>query len=157
MVFNVVWMVVIPVVVGATVRMKAETMPRIWPRVAGTIASVAIILIIAVVVAANRDRLLGLGFGLSMAMLALNMLAYGAAFGIATALKWHPKQRRTFVIEIGMQNAGLGSVLALQHLNAKGAVPSAFYTALCVLTAASYLPARLLFRVIRAPKNDNHL
>jgi predicted Na+-dependent transporter len=39
-----------------------------------------------------------------------------------------------------MQNAGLGSVLALAHLGEAGAVPSAFYTALCVVTAALALP-----------------
>jgi predicted Na+-dependent transporter len=44
------------------------------------------------------------------------------------------------VIEVGMQNAGLGSVLALHHLGEAGAVPSAFYTALCVVTAAMALP-----------------
>lgn len=44
---------------------------------------------------------------------------------------------------VGMQNAGLGSVLALAHLGEAGAVPSAFYTALCVLTASAALP---LFR-----------
>ena len=41
-----------------------------------------------------------------------------------------------------MQNAGLGSVLALTHLGASGAVPSAFYTVLCVMTAALALPVR---------------
>ncbi len=36
--------------------------------------------------------------------------------------------------------AGLGSVLAMAHLGEAGAVPSAFYTALCVVTAATALP-----------------
>ncbi|MBW1686284.1 MAG: hypothetical protein JRS35_14615 [Deltaproteobacteria bacterium] len=39
-----------------------------------------------------------------------------------------------------MQNAGLGSVLALAHLGEAGAVPSAFYTVLCVVTSAAALP-----------------
>jgi predicted Na+-dependent transporter len=55
-------------------------------------------------------------------------------------MRWPPTQRRTLVIEVGMQNAGLGSVLALAHLGEAGAVPSAFYTALCVVTAAAALP-----------------
>jgi hypothetical protein len=51
-----------------------------------------------------------------------------------------------------MQNAGMGSVLALTHLGAAGAVPSAFYTALCVITAAAALP---LFQWFRAtPEQD---
>jgi hypothetical protein len=39
-----------------------------------------------------------------------------------------------------MQNAGLGSVPALTHLGETGAVPSAFYTVLCVVTATAALP-----------------
>jgi predicted Na+-dependent transporter len=42
--------------------------------------------------------------------------------------------------EVGMQNAGLGSVLALAHLGEAGAVPSAFYTVLCVVTSAAAIP-----------------
>mgnify|MGYP000066589660 CR=1 FL=1 len=34
----------------------------------------------------------------------------------------------------------LGSVLALAHLGESGAVPSAYYTALCVVTAAAAIP-----------------
>jgi BASS family bile acid:Na+ symporter len=101
---------------------------------------VAIVLIILVVVAANRDHLAGLGPALALAMLGLNLSAYGLAFAAATAMRWPSTQRRTLVIEVGMQNAGLGSVLALAHLGEAGAVPSAFYTALCVVTAALALP-----------------
>jgi BASS family bile acid:Na+ symporter len=75
-------------------------------------------------------------------MTALNLGAYLFAFALALALRWPAPQRRTLVIEVGMQNAGLGSVLALAHLGEAGAVPSAFYTALCVVTAAIPLAFR---------------
>jgi predicted Na+-dependent transporter len=48
-----------------------------------------------------------------------------------------------------MQNAGLGSVLALAHLGPAGAVPSAFYTVLCLVTTAAALPLRRL--LVREP------
>jgi BASS family bile acid:Na+ symporter len=92
------------------------------------------------VVAANRDRLAALGPEIAAAMVGLNLGAYGIAFVAATLLRWPSVQRRTLVIEVGMQNAGLGSVLALAHLGEAGAVPSAFYTALCVVTSAAALP-----------------
>jgi len=101
-----------------------------------------IVLIILVVVAANHEHLAQLGPALALGMLALNLGAYAIAFSAATAMRWPPAQRRTLVIEVGMQNAGLGSVLALAHLGETGAVPSAFYTALCVVTSAAALPFR---------------
>ena len=140
MVWNAVWMVVLPVVAGIALRNYRPRMPRGWDAVATAIASVAIVLIILVVVAANRERLAQLGPTLALGMVVLNLGAYGLAFGAATALRWPRAQRRTLVIEVGMQNAGLGSVLALAHLGEAGAVPSAFYTALCVITAAIALP-----------------
>jgi BASS family bile acid:Na+ symporter len=140
MVWNATWMVVLPVAAGVALRIAGPRLPRAWDRIATALASASIVLIVLVVVAANRDRLAGLGPGLGLAMLALNLAAYALAFGYATALGWPPAQRRTLVVEVGMQNAGLGSVLALAHLGEAGAVPSAFYTGLCVATAALALP-----------------
>jgi BASS family bile acid:Na+ symporter len=140
MAWNATWMVVLPVAAGIGLRAWRRDLSRRWDRSATLVASVAIVLIILVVVAANRDRLAGLGPKLVLAMLGLNLAAYALAFLVGTALRWPPTQRRTLVIEVGMQNAGLGSVLALAHLGEAGAVPSAFYTALCVVTAALALP-----------------
>jgi len=140
MVWNATWMVVLPVAAGVALRIAGPRLPRGWDRIATGIASAAIVLIVLVVVAANRDRLAGLGARLGLGILALNLVAYALAFGYATLLRWPPAQRRTLVVEVGMQNAGLGSVLALAHLGEAGAVPSAFYTGLCVATAALALP-----------------
>jgi BASS family bile acid:Na+ symporter len=142
LVWNATWMVVLPVSVGIMLRAFRPAMPAGWDRIATGIASLSIVLIILVVVAANRARLAALGPELALAMLGLNLAGYGLAFGVATALSWPSGQRRTLVIEVGMQNAGLGSVLALAHLGEAGAVPSAFYTALCVVTASLALPLR---------------
>ncbi len=146
MVLDTIWMVLLPVLVGALLRHRIKRLPQAWDTVATAVASVSIVLIILVVFAANRDRLAAMGPGLAAAMLGFNLAAYAVAFGVGTLLKWPPMQRKTLVIEVGMQNAGLGSVLALSHLGPEGAVPSAFYTGLCVLTAAAALPFAKLRR-----------
>jgi len=142
LVWNAVWMVALPVIAGIVLRQFLTTLPKRWDGVATAIASLAIVLIILVVVAKNRSYLLTLGPKLTAGMVALNLGAYLVAYVVATIMRWPPKQRRTLVIEVGMQNAGLGSVLALHHLGELGAVPSAFYTALCVITATLALPFR---------------
>ena len=142
MAWNATWMVVLPVATGIAVRAARREMPQRWDAAATALASLAIVLIILVVVAANRESLAALGPGLALGMTALNLGAYLFAFALALALRWPAPQRRTLVIEVGMQNAGLGSVLALAHLGEAGAVPSAFYTALCVVTAAIPLAFR---------------
>jgi BASS family bile acid:Na+ symporter len=138
--WNATWMVVVPVAAGITIRHLRPRLPPWWDRVAAAAASAAIVLIVLLVVAKNRAHLAAIGLALGLAMLALNLGGYAVAYLAARALGWPAPQRRTLVIEVGMQNAGLGSVLALRHLGESGAVPSAFYTGLCVLTAAAALP-----------------
>ncbi len=145
LVWNAIWMVVLPVSVGIALRTLRPALPSGWDRLATGLASLSIVLIILIVVAANRDSLAALGPELGLAMLGLNLAGYALAFGVATGLRWPGVQRRTLVIEVGMQNAGLGSVLALAHLGESGAVPSALYTVLCVITASLALPLRRRF------------
>ena len=45
-------------------------------------------------------------------------------------------RRRTLAIEIGMQNAGLGTVLALKHFGEKTAMPAAIFVFICIITAS---------------------
>ncbi len=140
LVWNATWMVVLPVASGIALRQVKQSVPPWWDRAAAALASAAIVLIVLVIVAANRDRLAAIGPALVAAMITLNLAGYALAFAVATALRWPPAQRRTLVIEVGMQNAGLGSVLALAHLGETGALPSAFYTVLCLVTVAMALP-----------------
>ncbi len=140
--WSAVWMVLLPAASGILLRKFLPKFPPWWDRMATLVASMAIVLIIMVVVAANRERLAQTGPFLMMALVALNLSAYGVAWLAGRWLGWPSAQRRTLVIEVGMQNAGLGSVLAMAHLGHAAAIPSAFYTALCVLTAAMGLPLR---------------
>ena len=138
--WSAVWMVVLPVAAGIVTRHLKAKIPGWWDRAAARIASVSIVLIILVVVAGNRAHLTNIGPTLAAAMVRLNLSGYSLAFAAAKLLRWPAQQRRTLVIEVGMQNAGLGSVLALAHLGEAGAVPSAFYTVLCVITVSAALP-----------------
>ena len=152
--WSAVWMVVLPVAAGIVTRhLKAKNIPHWWDRTATIIASVSIVLIILVVVAGNRPHLTNIGPTLAAAMVGLNLSGYSLAFAAAKLLRWPAEQRRTLVIEVGMQNAGLGSVLALTHLGEAGAVPSAFYTVLCVVTAALALP---LSNRVRSSNTQRH-
>lgn len=153
MIWNAVWMVVLPVCIGILIRYRLKSVPVFFERTASIIASAAITLIILVVVAVNRERLLSLSAGLGVAMLGLNLAGYMLAFTVGTLFRWPENQRRTLMIEVGMQNAGLGSVLALTHLGEAGAVPSAFYTALCVLTASVMLPL-LRLKKLSVPSSE---
>lgn len=140
LVWNTTWMVVLPVAVGIAVRWFRRRLSRWTLLTATSVAALSIVLIVMVVVALNQARLVAIGAPIGVGMLTLNLAGYALAFLVATALGWDRPARRTLVIEVGMQNAGLGSVLATQHLGDRAALPAAFYTVLCVLTTALALP-----------------
>ncbi|HJX70891.1 MAG TPA: hypothetical protein VJ346_03035 [Bacteroidales bacterium] len=57
-------------------------------------------------------------------------------FFAGAAAKFDFRKKKTLAIEIGMQNAGLGVVLALKHFSDKTAIPAAIFTIWCILSAS---------------------
>ncbi len=69
----------------------------------------------------------------------LNIYGMLVGYGVGSAFRMAVQRRRTLAIEIGMQNAGLGTVLALAHFGEKGprvALPAAAFVFICIITAS---------------------
>jgi len=59
-----------------------------------------------------------------------------AGYGVGVIFRLAKNRRRTLAIEIGMQNAGLGTALALEHFGEKAAMPAAVFVFICIITAS---------------------
>lgn len=70
------------------------------------------------------------------AVLILNVSGLGAGYGLGSVFRMNVARRRTLAIEIGMQNAGLGVVLALKHFGPTAAAPAAVFVFVCIITAS---------------------
>lgn len=68
--------------------------------------------------------------------LILNVYGMLAGYGVGSVFKMQQRRRRTLSLEIGMQNAGLGTVLALKHFGEKAAIPAAIFVFICIITAS---------------------
>jgi BASS family bile acid:Na+ symporter len=100
-----------------------------WLDKAMPILSMAgITLIIIVITAAGRDNLLQVGALLIVAVLLHNLAGYFLGYWSARLLKFPEKDCRTVALEVGMQNAGLASGLALTmgKLATTGLAPAIF-------------------------------
>jgi BASS family bile acid:Na+ symporter len=74
------------------------------------------------------------------AVVVLNIYGMLGGYGVASALRMEKRRRRTLAIEIGMQNAGLGTTLALSHFADSGpivALPAAIFVFVCIITASA--------------------
>jgi bile acid:Na+ symporter, BASS family len=128
--------VVGPVILGHVICRRFAWWARTMQSRGSTIANIAILWIIATVVGVNRERLAGITWVLLAALLLINLLGYAAGWTGGSAMKLPDGMRRALTLEIGMQNAGLGSVLALNLFknHPDAAIPTAAYMFGCMLT-----------------------
>jgi len=134
--FNLTTLVVAPVLMGYVASLASQQIAdilKIWGPVA---ANVTLLWIIAVVVGINRDRLSEATPLVLMALLLVNIGGYVAGHWGSRLLRLPDPMRRALTLEVGMQNAGLGTVLALDLFpdNPGVAIPTAAYTFGCMLT-----------------------
>ncbi len=130
------WMVVLPVIAGYILRLRRGEWALRGKDYFSGIAGLAIVVIVAIVVASNSGHLKMNHLGIVLALLVPNIIGYAAGFGFASLFGWPSSQRRTVSLEVGMQNAGLGTVLALGYFGDKAAIPPAIYTVLCLVTSS---------------------
>lgn len=113
MVWDITKIVIIPVTAGLVFNFflhgKFKWLDEIMP----VVSMAGIALIIVVITSAGRDALLVVGPMLIVAVLMHNMSGYFLGYWSARALRMNEKDCRTIAIEVGLQNAGLGSSLAL--------------------------------------------
>ncbi len=133
---TIIFIVVIPLIAGFVVR---KTLPRFVPRLGewpSTLSVLAIVVITSFVIAVNKEK-----FGYASFFL-LGAVAFHNAAGMTLGFlagylgKLNYLRRKTLSIEIGMQNAGLGVVLAINHFGNDVAIPAAIFTIWCILTAS---------------------
>jgi BASS family bile acid:Na+ symporter len=78
------------------------------------ISMVGIAVIVSIITAAGRDSLLKVGALLLVTSLLHNIAGYTLGYGLSWLAGMPEKDRRTIAFEVGMQNGGLASGLALQ-------------------------------------------
>ncbi|MCD6395294.1 MAG: bile acid:sodium symporter family protein [Planctomycetes bacterium] len=128
--------VVLPLLAGFATRhffrKQVDRVSRIFPAISVTF----IIFICAVVIALNRERLQLLTPAVIAVVVCLNVYGMFSGYGVGTLFGMETARRRTLSIEIGMQNAGLGTKLALAHLGSESAIPTALFVFVCIITAS---------------------
>ncbi|NVJ85446.1 MAG: bile acid:sodium symporter family protein [Algoriphagus sp.] len=128
MMWSIFQIVIIPVVLGLIfnhfMRGKLSWLDQILP----VVSMGGIILIIGIITANGRDSLLDIGLLLIFACFLHNSLGYLLGYGSAKAFGLDEKSARTVAFEVGMQNSGLASGIAVQmgKIGTLGLAPAVF-------------------------------
>ena len=113
MVWDITKIVILPIVAGLAfhylVRGKFKWLDKAMP----FLSMAGIIFIITIITASGRDSLLKVGGLLIIATFIHNVAGFFLGYWSARVLKFPERDCRTIALEVGMQNAGLASGLAL--------------------------------------------
>ncbi|BBN59636.1 sodium transporter [Hydrogenovibrio marinus] len=120
--------VLLPVVLGMLVmhflKTKLLSVQPFLPLVSMT----SIVLIIAIVVALNHDRMSTVGVAIIFAVILHNLIGLASGYSITRLLGYDVQTSRTVAIEVGMQNSGLSVALALKYFSPVSALPGALFS-----------------------------
>ena len=115
MFMSILWVVIMPIVVGLIVKW-------LWPKFTEkatdylpAFSSVAIAFIVAIIIAANADKLLAGGLLIVLVVMLHNIFGLGLGYLIGRLLGLSEQKKIAISIEVGMQNSGLASSLATIH------------------------------------------
>ncbi len=134
--------VLVPVTLGALLRWRFPAASRRILPVAPFVAVIAITLIAASVIGSSREQVLEAGPRLLAAVLCLHAGGFLLGYFAGRVFLRRERASRTVSIEVGMQNSGLGVVLAQQNfVSPLVAIPcaiSAVFHSLVGSVAAAY-------------------
>jgi BASS family bile acid:Na+ symporter len=134
--FSIVIMVVLPLTAGFILKRffhkEISKIEVLFP----ALSTIFIALICGLVIALNHKTLIAAGLILFCAVVLHNLAGLLLGYGAGKIYRFGEKQCRTLAFQVGMQNAGLGAVLALKHFSSETALPSVLFATWCIITAS---------------------
>jgi len=128
MMWDITKIVIIPVVAGLVFHYLVHGKFKWLDKAMPILSMAGIALILMVITAAGRDSLLKVGALLIVATFIHNVAGFFLGYWSGRLLRFHERDCRTIALEVGMQNAGLASGLALTmgKLATVGLAPAIF-------------------------------
>ena len=144
MLLSIVYVVIAPIICGLLCqRFLPQATKRVTPYLPA-FSSLAIALTVGIVVSHNADRLLVGGMLIVLVVMLHNLLGLSLGYLVGRVLKLQKSKRVALSIEVGMQNSGLASSLAVMHFAAyplatiSGAIFSVWHNISGALVARLY-------------------
>ena len=143
MMISIIQVVVVPIALGIIIN---KFFVRKAIKLLPLISVIAIVLIVGGVVSVSAQKIMETGLLIMAVVILHNMLGYALGFAIAKALKMDIAKSKAISIEVGMQNSGLATSLAMMHFGAVAAIPGAIFSVWHNISgslAANYLAGKM--------------
>ncbi|MCM8779726.1 MAG: bile acid:sodium symporter family protein [Candidatus Omnitrophica bacterium] len=133
---SIILMVIVPLLVGLWIQHKFHAFTSRIKLVFPALSTLFIAFICGLVVALNKEALGKVTGIVFIAVILLNVLGLILGYLAGRGFGFNLPQRRTLAINVGMQNAGMGAVLAIKHISSEAAIPNALFATWCIISAA---------------------
>jgi BASS family bile acid:Na+ symporter len=128
MMWEILSIVVVPLALGMLVTARMPGTARRLDKVFPWISMLTIAAIVAVIIALSHDRLAQIGALAAVAVVTHNGCGLALGYACAAAAGCGRTDRRTIALEVGMQNSGLATALAIKFFPAAAALPAALFS-----------------------------
>ena len=152
MFLSIIKVVLVPIVLGLIINRFFSKFTQAVVKVLPLISTIAIVAIVASVVSATSAKLLSTSPIIYLVVILHNLLGYASGYGVGKILRRGEKKSRTLSIEVGMQNSGLATSLAVSHFAQYplASIPGAVFSTWHNISGAIY--ANIL--ASRKPKDE---
>ncbi|MBY8173785.1 bile acid:sodium symporter family protein [Vibrio fluvialis] len=128
MLMSLVKIVLVPVSIGLLCNVLLHSVTEKLEPVLPLISMVAIVMIIAIVVALNASQLATIGPIVTLAVILHNSIGLASGYWICRALGFNESICRTVAFEVGLQNSGLATALAMKFFTPASAVAGTIFS-----------------------------
>jgi len=133
---SIIKMVILPLVLGIGIKHIFKERLRKVIKIFPAFSTLFIAFICGLVVALNKNYLVNITLVIFLAVFLHNFFGLILGYGAGKLYGFDQRRCRTLSFEVGMQNAGLGAVLALKHFSSRSAIPNALFATWCIITAS---------------------
>ena len=128
MMLSIVQVVILPIAAGIAINTFCGGFVRRIEKLLPLVSIIAILIIVGGVVSITADKIRATGLLILLAVICHNILGYFVGFFVAHLLEMNMAKSKAISIEVGMQNSGLATSLAMMHFSPVSAIPGAIFS-----------------------------
>ena len=128
MIISLIKIVLIPVILGVVINTFLHKQINFIRPSLPLVSMVAIVIIIAIVVALNAGKLVEVGSMVAIAVILHNSIGLLAGYLVTKKLGFEEKICRTIAFEVGLQNSGLATALAMKFFAPTAAIAGTIFS-----------------------------
>jgi BASS family bile acid:Na+ symporter len=122
------WIIFLPVALGTALNHMFHGSLEAFRGIFPLVSVFAIVFIIAIIVALNRQQLADVAAVLLVLVVLHNLAGLAGGYWVSRWLGQDRRISRTLAIEVGMQNSGLAVALAVKYFSVSAALPGALFS-----------------------------